>query len=308
MASPQKEDGYTAIANEIMDALMKCCPGGSEGQVLMCVIRKTYGWQKKQDAISISQLSEATNLSRRAVIYAIQNLEAKNMIIVSRANSQINTISFQKDYELWRPDAVSEQWARQLQLKRERYHQKVVQRIDDDVQISALPSQTQNSEFSALPSTIQVVQRIDEGSAENCKKVVQRIVKNSQFSAPTKEIKKYTKETIQKKKEFRVENYPVPEWIDADLWISYMEVREKKKAVQSEQALKLILSDLTRYHEEGQDVNEILRRSIKGSWKDVYSLKDKPTGSGPPKSRPQPQRVTARTEEYSMEEYYEGLK
>jgi len=34
----------------------------------------------------------------------------------------------------------------------------------------------------------------------------------------------------------------------------------------------------------------------------------KPTGSGPPKSRPQPQRVTARTEEYSMEEYYEGLK
>jgi hypothetical protein len=36
--------------------------------------------------------------------------------------------------------------------------------------------------------------------------------------------------------------------------------------------------------------------------------KNKSASIGQPKIRPQPQRVTARTEEYSMEEYYEGLR
>jgi phage replication O-like protein O len=105
MANPQKEDGYVAIANEVMDALCRSSPGGSEAQVLLAILRKTYGWHKTSDRISISQLSEMTGVSRRMVIYAIKNLEAKHMITVERqrirGHHEVNSIAFQKDYEKW---------------------------------------------------------------------------------------------------------------------------------------------------------------------------------------------------------------
>lgn len=101
MASPQKENGYTAIANEIMDVLAKTCLSGSNRQVLDTVLRKTYGWNKKEDFLSISQLEEATLLSRRAVIYALQNLEAKKIIIITRDSNRTNSIKFNKNYDDW---------------------------------------------------------------------------------------------------------------------------------------------------------------------------------------------------------------
>ena len=268
MASPQKENGFTAIAHEIMLHLCSFYITGYQFRVILCILRKTYGYGKKMDFITNSQIIEETKLDKASVSRAIKQLVAMNIIIRDGKN-----IGFQKDWEQWKELAP------------------VSSKVSTDANNSEgeklAPKQPELA--PKQPELAPVSSKVSTGAKHIIKETI-------------------TKETIQKKKEFRVKNYPVPEWIDADLWTSFMEVREKKKAVQSEQALKLILSDLTRYHEEGQDVNEILRRSIKGSWKDVYSLKDKPTGSGPPKSRPQPQRVTARTEEYSMEEYYEGLK
>lgn len=47
MARPQIEDGHTRIANEIMENLMKMYLLPSQWQVLLCIIRKTYGFQKE---------------------------------------------------------------------------------------------------------------------------------------------------------------------------------------------------------------------------------------------------------------------
>lgn len=126
MASPQCENGYTRIANELLDALIKFCPGGSQGQVLLAVIRKTYGFQKKEDQVSISQIQKATCLSRRTVIYAIQNLEAKHMLIVKRKKAsdnlnRINKISIQKKYTKWVVQGISNQYAKTLKQQRKAY-------------------------------------------------------------------------------------------------------------------------------------------------------------------------------------------
>jgi phage replication O-like protein O len=40
----------------------------AEFRVIIAICRKTFGWQKKKDLISISQLSEITGLSRQGVI------------------------------------------------------------------------------------------------------------------------------------------------------------------------------------------------------------------------------------------------
>ena len=101
MANPQKEDGWIAIPNEVVDALCRCHPGGSEGQVLWAIIRKTDGWHKQTDKISFSQLCEMTGLARRTVIYALQNLEAKNMITIKRQDCGANNIAFNKNCAKW---------------------------------------------------------------------------------------------------------------------------------------------------------------------------------------------------------------
>ncbi len=106
MADPQTENGFTPLANELIEAFSKVPLAGSESQLLFAVLRKTYGFHKKVDSISLSQLVEATGVSRRMVIYSLQNLEAKRMLNIKRVRgrgnvNQINDNSIQKNYELW---------------------------------------------------------------------------------------------------------------------------------------------------------------------------------------------------------------
>jgi hypothetical protein len=63
----------------------------------------------------------------------------------------------------------------------------------------------------------------------------------------------------------------LPPEIDADIWKDFVEMRQKIKAPLTERAKKEILSDLEKI---GQDKNEILRQSIKNSWRGVFGLKD----------------------------------
>ncbi len=111
MANPQKENGYTALANELVERLAKLDISGSESRVLLTIWRKTYGFQKKSDAISLSQFKDMTCLSVRTIIRATQDLEAKKMIYVDRVMDDgakmTNVYHFVKDYDKWVVTSVS---------------------------------------------------------------------------------------------------------------------------------------------------------------------------------------------------------
>ena len=78
MANPQKENGYTAIANEIMEALMKYRIPGEKMQVLLCVIRMTYGFVGRRDVeLSNNKIAQLTGLKRQNVIRSLSWLESK---------------------------------------------------------------------------------------------------------------------------------------------------------------------------------------------------------------------------------------
>jgi len=53
---------------------------GSELKVIMVICRKTFGWHKERDKISITQMMELTGLSNRAAIDAIKKLMARGLI------------------------------------------------------------------------------------------------------------------------------------------------------------------------------------------------------------------------------------
>ena len=161
MASPQKENGFTPIANEIMEAMAKHNFGFSKGQVFMAIIRLTYGWHKRSDKISISRICDITKLSKRTVIYTLQNLEAQNKIIINRSyrnhEKQINEISIQKDYHKWNDNSFALPYLRLKEKAKER---------------SA-------KQYSSAKENI--------SSAKQCEKVVQNNVKDMNSFAHTKE-------------------------------------------------------------------------------------------------------------------------
>ena len=100
-ASPQLENGYTKIANELLEAMAKYPFNGSESRVLRIVIRKTYGWGKIKDIIPYSQISNATNLDLRYVKRIIKRL-VKDNVIFKEQSPKGNILSLNKNYYSWK--------------------------------------------------------------------------------------------------------------------------------------------------------------------------------------------------------------
>jgi len=100
--TPQKENGFTPIANEIIEALMKVNLSAYESRVLWFLFRKTYGWSKKTDWITLSQFSECIGLDRRLIHRTIKSLSSKKMIVIYKDDTFKIRYGFQKDYRKWK--------------------------------------------------------------------------------------------------------------------------------------------------------------------------------------------------------------
>jgi len=101
MASPQLENGYVKIANEIMEALAKYRLPGEQRQILDVILRKTYGYCKKEDMISNSQFVKYSGMLKGNVCRAVKGLIDKN-IVIKNDNKNIPSYRFNKNYETWK--------------------------------------------------------------------------------------------------------------------------------------------------------------------------------------------------------------
>jgi phage replication O-like protein O len=100
MASPQAENGYTKIANEILEKLYEFPIDREPMRILLFILRKTYGYHKKRDRISLSQFVKALGKDRSSICRDIRKLT--NMkIIVKIQNDDGTEYEFNKDYEGW---------------------------------------------------------------------------------------------------------------------------------------------------------------------------------------------------------------
>lgn len=104
--TPQIEDGYTRIANELLDAIISHPFSRREYAVVMAVIRVTYGFNKKEDAVSGWQLSEMTGIDRSHVSKTLSELVQKNILIKSYRcrishGQNIPFIAINKHYKTW---------------------------------------------------------------------------------------------------------------------------------------------------------------------------------------------------------------
>jgi phage replication O-like protein O len=102
MADVQAENGYTRIANELLEALARIRINGEARQILDTIFRKTYGFNKTWDDISLSQFVLATDIQKSEVIRAINKLLLMNLI-GKKANGILNSYCIIKDFEKWKP-------------------------------------------------------------------------------------------------------------------------------------------------------------------------------------------------------------
>lgn len=104
MADPGFENGYLRIPNKIYEALARMRIPGQTRQVMDFIIRKTWGYKKREDMISLSQFAEGTGLIKSKVIKAREKLIQMNLIsIVPNGNNRMPLYRFNEDFDTWKP-------------------------------------------------------------------------------------------------------------------------------------------------------------------------------------------------------------
>lgn len=93
-------NGYTRIANEIQKLKPRLRMSGREWQCLEAVIWLTYGWNKKQDRVTNTVISELTGLSDSHVSDAIKLLAARG-IIFSHKHGVMKTVGINTELSAW---------------------------------------------------------------------------------------------------------------------------------------------------------------------------------------------------------------
>lgn len=104
MASPQKENGYTSIANELLEQLYRRRFSASQLKILLLVIRFTYGFNRKTATLSNTFIAAGTGMHEITVSKEVGTLLRDNVLKLYKKPSFHNSrvIGINKDYDGWR--------------------------------------------------------------------------------------------------------------------------------------------------------------------------------------------------------------
>lgn len=104
MASPQKENGYTSISNELLEQIYRRRFSASQLKILLLVIRFTYGFNRKTATLSNTFIAAGTGMHEITVSKEVGTLLRDNVLKLYKKPSFHNSrvIGINKDYEGWR--------------------------------------------------------------------------------------------------------------------------------------------------------------------------------------------------------------
>jgi len=101
MADVQTENGFTRIANELLDAILIADLTKIELKIVLCVIRYTYGFKRKEWQLSIRFIQDKTCVDFSDINKCIKRLEGRNILLSSGKDYKGRNITLNKDYESW---------------------------------------------------------------------------------------------------------------------------------------------------------------------------------------------------------------
>jgi len=103
MSSPQKENGYTPIANELLEAMYKTNFTATEFKTILLIMRYTFGFSRKEHQVSLTFISKGIGISKRYVSSAVGKLINDNILLVVKehTDTQGRIVKLNKDYDKW---------------------------------------------------------------------------------------------------------------------------------------------------------------------------------------------------------------
>ncbi|MDR5859428.1 replication protein [Halomonas eurihalina] len=97
--SIQVEDGFTRTANPLVEAFARSPLTSREARVIRVVERMTYGWNKAEDWIAASVISEMTGMSEGKCSETLNGLIRKRVLI--RNGGGRSPVRINKDIDQW---------------------------------------------------------------------------------------------------------------------------------------------------------------------------------------------------------------
>ncbi|NRF76629.1 replication protein [Citrobacter braakii] len=94
------DDGYTRIANELLEAVMAADLTARQLKVVLAVIRKTYGFGKKFDRITNTQIAMMTGIHHTHVCKAKNEMIAMNIIVTNGQSIGVNKVISEWNFEI----------------------------------------------------------------------------------------------------------------------------------------------------------------------------------------------------------------
>jgi phage replication O-like protein O len=184
----QIENGnYTRIVNKVIDELVKLPLLGAELAICLFVIRKTYGYQKTEDQISITQFEKGVERSRPTVVKALKNLQLVNILKLVKTGNSIkmaNCWSFNKYYDTWKlvkiPKLVKQKMstskAKAFQLVKTPKHTKEItkENTKEILQADACPSNDIVSIINIFKGINPTINYGNKTTRKSCERLIKR--------------------------------------------------------------------------------------------------------------------------------------
>lgn len=239
------EDGYTRIANELLDAITQHNLTQRELKVLLAIIRKTYGYQKKTDDIATSQLSKVTGVHPNHVRATLKSLFEKN-VILKTDGVYGSEIGVQKNHTEWKSKAT-----------------KSVGKTNQN----GCKKQLNQLQPNQLEKPTELV---GESNRIGCLEQPNRYA--------TKE--NLTKENKTKEKRKGFLGIELPDYLSVESIQEFYDYRKGMGKALSIHGLKLLLKQLDEFKQQGHDPVVILQTSIVNGWSGVFAPKKTNSAKG----------------------------
>lgn len=229
------DDGFTRIANELLEAVMHAGLSQHQLLVFMAVMRKTYGFNKKSDWVSNEQISMLTGILPHKCSAAKSALVKRGILTQAGRVIGINK-------------AVSE-WS-SLPVKgteKKPYLKKVT--LPESGKIS-LPE----SGNAYYPNQVNTKDKHtkDKHTKDN----------KDNINNPPKSPRAVS---------FDASAVQLPDWLSAEIWSSWVAYRrDLKKPIKSQQTVTQAINLLDRCRLNGYAPEEIINRSIANGWQGLF--------------------------------------
>ncbi|KYD57998.1 replication protein [Salmonella enterica] len=280
------DDGFTRIANEILEAVMHAGLSQHQLLVFMAVMRKTYGFNKKSDWVSNEQLSELTGILPHKCSSAKSALVKRGILTQTG-----RVIGINKTVSEWSSLPVKG-------TEKKPYLEKVnlPESGKKSLPESGKKSLPESGKKSLPESGKKSLPESGKKSLpESGKKSLPESGKKSLPESGKKSLPESgngyypnqvnTKDTITKDSKdnsnkppkppravsFDASSVQLPDWLSSIIWSSWVEYRrDLKKPIKSQQTVTQAINLLDRCRLNGYTPEEIINRSIANGWQGLF--------------------------------------